>query len=195
MARRHTIIFALSAALSATSLGFGATALVAAEPEVLSGRSDDDLAQLTVDDMVERASESVRKMEKQLGESFKLLEESISKGDVAATTARNEAITAMKGLVRLSEQNLLTLQQRAAERDRTRVEHEYVKITIAAAKVGEFYAQIKSATGSPVDLDLTEVERKLIFEGELPVVDDLSTSFTAPADVVPDPPVHASPYY
>ena len=177
------------------SLAFGAGALVAAEPDAGVPAGDEDLAQLTIEDMVTRASESVRTMEKQLSESFKLLEESIAKGDVAATTSRNEAITAMKGLVKLSEQNLLTLQQRAAERDRPRVEHEYVKITIAAAKVTEFYAQIKSATGAPVDLDLTEVERKLEFQGRLPVVEDLTTTFTTPTDVIPDPPVHASPYY
>jgi hypothetical protein len=136
-------------------------------------------------------------MEKQLGDSFQLLEESIAQGDVAATTARNEAITGMKGLVKLSEQNLLTLQQRSAERDRQLVEHEYVKISIACAKVGEFYAQIKSATGVPVDLELADVERKLDYEGKLPVVETLSTSFadpTTPADV-PDPPPHASPYF
>jgi len=191
VALKHTII----ASLTAASLVLGASVLVAAEPELTTTRPDEDLSQLTIEDMAARASDSVRRMEKQLGDSFKLLEESIAKGDVAATTARNEAITAMKGLVRLSEQNLLTLQQRAAERDRTRVEHEYVKITIAAAKVGEFFAQIKSATGTPVDLELTEVERKLVFEGRLPVVDDLTTTFTTDPDTVPDPPVHASPYY
>jgi len=182
----------IAAALASITLG--ASALVIAAPAT-PGSGDEDLAQLSIEDMVKRASDSVRTMEKQLAESFKLLEESIAKGDVAATTSRNEAITAMKGLVKLSEQNLLTLQQRAAERDRSRVEHEYVKITIAAAKVAEFYAQIKSATGSPVDLDLTEVERKLEFQGRLPVVDDLTTTFTEPVDVIPEPPVHASPYY
>jgi hypothetical protein len=187
---RHAII----ATVALASIIIGATALVAAEP-AFSARGDEDLAQLTIEDMVSRASDSVRTMEKQLAESFKLLEESIAKGDVAATTSRNEAITAMKGLVKLSEQNLLTLQQRAAERDRSRVEHEYVKITIAAAKVAEFYAQIKSATGGTVDLELTEVERKLEFQGRLPVVEDLTTTFTTPADVIPEPPVHASPYY
>lgn len=170
---------------------------MAAEPKgedplaTLSG--DEDLASLSIDTMSERGSSLVRRMEKQLAESFKLLEESISAGDIAATTTRNEAITAMKGLVKLSEQNLLTLQQRAAERDRQRVEHEYVKITIAAAKVGEFYAQIKSATGLPLDLELTDVERKLEFQGQLPVVDELTT-FETPPDV-PEPPVHASPYF
>lgn len=190
MKLKHVVITA--AAL--VSITIGASALVIAAPTT-PGSGDEALAQLSVEDMVGHASDGVRTMEKQLAESFKLLEESIAKGDVAATTSRNEAITAMKGLVKLSEQNLLTLQQRAAERDRSRVEHEYVKITIAAAKVAEFYAQIKSATGTPVDLELTEVERKLEFQGRLPVVEDLTTTFAEPTDVIPDPPVHASPYY
>ncbi len=167
--------------------------IVSAQPTP-GGTDEEDLAKLSIEDMVKRASTDVRRMEDQLAESFKLLEESIAANDVSATTARNEAITAMKGLVKLSEQNLLTLQQRAAERDRKRVEHEYVKITIAAAKVGEFYAQIKSATGIPVDLDVGALERKLEFKGTLPVVADFPTRFTSQPSV-PDAPVHASPYF
>ncbi len=159
-----------------------------------SGTDDVDLAKLSIEEMVRRAKACVRGMEERLAESFKLLEESIAANDVSATTARNEAITAMKGLVRLSEQNLLTLQQRAAERDRKRVEHEYVKITIACAKVREFYAQIKSATGIPVDLDLGALERKLEYKGSLPVVPDFPSTFSLPPSV-PDAPVHASPYF
>ncbi|MCB9734513.1 MAG: hypothetical protein H6745_18160 [Deltaproteobacteria bacterium] len=193
--RKNRLLITL-AAISVVALS--TSMLMAAEPKgddpLATPGGDEDLASLSIDEMSERGSGLVRRMEKQLAESFKLLEESIAAGDVAATTARNEAITAMKGLVKLSEQNLLTLQQRAAERDRQRVEHEYVKITIAAAKVGEFYAQIKSATGIPIDLELTDVERKLEFQGQLPVVDDLVTNFETPPDV-PEPPVHASPYF
>lgn len=176
------------------SLAFGVTGLLAAEPAPGPVRGEQDLTRLSNDDIVKDAIATVRRMEGQLAESFKLLEESIAANDIAATTVRNEAITAMKGLVRLSEQNLMTLQQRAAERDRQRLEHEYVKITIAAAKVAEFYAQVKSAAGGRVDLDLTDVERRLEFEGSLPVVEGLTTGFSDPV-TVPDPPVHASPYF
>ncbi len=180
----------ITGALIAGSIGFAADG----DKAPTTNLQDEDLAQLTIDDMVDRASTCVRRMENQLSKSFKMLEESIADGDVAATTARNEAITAMKGLVKLSEQNLLTLQQKAAERDRKRVEHEYVKITIACRKVGEFYAQVRSATGIPIDLELTDVERRLVFEGRLPVVESLTTLYAEPANL-PAPPVHASPYF
>jgi len=183
------VIFSAAAVL----VGATATWLVAAEPRARDF-AEEDLSALSIEDMVRRSLDLVRRMEQQLTDSFRLLEESIAAGDVGATTARNEAITAMKGLVRLSEQNLRTLQQRAAERDRQRVEHEYVKITIAASKVAEFYGQVRSASGVPVDLELTDVERRMDFQGSLPVVDDLATLFVEPTSV-PEPPVHASPYF
>lgn len=160
---------------------------------------DLDLAKYSINELVERASDKVGTMEKWLTESFYLLEASLSAGDVNAANTRNEAITVMKGLVKLSEQNLMTMRQKAAEGDRRRVENEYVKITIAHGKVQVYYAQVKSAESVGVtNLDLSAVERRLVYSGQLPVVDDLPASFAWTYDVfivTPSEPVHASPYF
>ena len=160
---------------------------------------EEDLSKLSDQQLAERSEKLVKKMEEQLTDSFWLLEASLTAGDVAGAMARNEAITVMKGLVKLSEQNLITLKQKAAENDRRRVENEYVKITIAAAKVAEYYAQVKSAVsvGSGA-LELSNVERRLVYSGRLPVVDELPSLFSQDYNVFlepPEEPPHTSPYF
>ena len=160
---------------------------------------DADITKVPTDRLVARASGWVEEMEGWLTESFRLLETSLSAGDVNAANTRNEAITVMKGLVKLSEQNLMNMQQKAAEGDRKRVENEYVKISIAHGKVQEYYAQVKSAVSIGVtNLELSSVERRLVFSGQLPVVDDLPGMFTQTNDVfttTPGEPVHASGFF
>lgn len=141
---------------------------------------DEDLSNQSTPQLVERAVGLVRKMEEQLTDSFYLLEASLAAGDVNGANTRNEAITVMKGLVKLSEQNLMSMRQKAAEGDRKRVENEYVKILIASQKVSEYYAQVKSAVSLGVGvLELSSVERRLVFSGSLPVVDELPQLYTS----------------
>ncbi|MCC6620108.1 MAG: hypothetical protein IT385_02565 [Deltaproteobacteria bacterium] len=168
-------------------------------PPPIGAIGDEDLSKLGDVELVERAEAIVKRMEEQLTDSFWLLEASLTAGDVSGAMARNEAITVMKGLVKLSEQNLINLKQKAAEGDRRRVENEYVKIAIAGAKVAEYYAQVKSAVslGSGA-LELSNVERRLVYSGSLPVIDDLPTSFVNDYNVFFEPveePVHTSPYF
>lgn len=156
-------------------------------------RDDTDLSRMSADELVDSAKAMVREMADKLSESFKLLEESMSAGDVGATQARNEAITAMKGLVKLSEENLRTLQQASAEGDRERMEHEYVKISIASAKVEELYAQVRTAGGIEVDLEAPGVERTVTLENAFPLLPELTSA--APSQIIPDAPIQASPFF
>ncbi len=172
---------------------------VAPTPASPPEQDEEDLSKIPDAKLVEKASRCVKTMEEQLTDSFYMLETSVSSGDVSAAQARNEAITVMKGLVKLSEQNLITLKQRAAENDRKRVENEYIKIMIACAKVGEYYAQVKSAVSIGIAaLELSSVERRLTFVGVLPIQNDLSTTFSStntysPIITVPTEPINASP--
>ena len=152
-----------------------------------------DPSTMSVDELIGSGQEMVDEMEEMLNSSFKLLEQSISASDVAATAIRNEAITAMKGLVKLSEENLMTMRQKRAEKDREGVAHEYVKISIALAKVSELYAQVRTASGIDVDLEATRVERTLDIKGSLPVDTETPTEFSEPVEIIRDLPTHASP--
>ena len=122
-----------------------------------------------------------------------MLEKSIQEKRPDEVTMRREAITAMKGLVRLSEDGLMALRQYVAEGDRERVQHEYVKIVIASSKIGELYAQVQSVSGG-FDLEVADVERKLTYVGSLPADPVIPTQFQE-VSVMPEPPVSASPYF
>jgi hypothetical protein len=179
----------------ASGLGFLALCLLIPSQAPAEPAGPDPSA-LGIGEMETAAREQVNKMEEMLASSFKLLEQAISTSDVASTAIRNEAITAMKGLVKLSEENLIMLQQKKAEQDRDAVEHEYVKISIAAAKVAELYAQVRTASGIDVDLEDTRVERTLDIESALPMdMGNVSSADVSDSlDVLPDPPSHASPF-
>lgn len=169
------------AVLLGVGLGVGVRAQRSPAPTATATWSEEeDLSNQSTPQLVERAVALVRKMEEQLTDSFYLLEASLAAGDVNGANTRNEAITVMKGLVKLSEQNLMAMRQKAAEGDRKRVENEYVKILIASQKVSEYYAQVKSAVSLGVGvLELSSVERRLVFSGSLPVVDELPQLYTS----------------
>lgn len=181
----------------ATLLVLGGDALgQATSSVVMASATAEDVEKMSAQDMVSRSDRLVNKMEEMLSQSFKLLEEAISEGEVSVITARNEAITAMKSLVKLSEENFLTLQQKSAEGNREAVEHEYVKITIAASKMGELYSQVQTAGGIKVDLEATDVEVQMEVDSQMAPALELSTPPTAAEapPVIPDPPVYASAY-
>jgi len=152
-----------------------------------------DLKKLSLKDLLAKSEVEVQGMQRMLKESFALLEKSIGEKKPEEVTMRREAITAMKGLVRLSEDGLVAVQQYAAESDRERVEHEYVKIVLAASKLSELYAQVQSV-GGVFDLEVADVDRKMLYLGSLPTDSVLPSQFQEP-DVMPDPPVFASPYF
>jgi hypothetical protein len=154
---RHRAIYAFATCVCACVLAWGVAG--AKNPSNMS-----------IEDMVGNAGSMVDSMGKDLSNSFKLLEESISGQNVGATVARNEAITAMKGLVKLSEENFVSLQQAAAEGDRESVEREFVKIMIAQNKIGELFAQVKTAGGIMVDMETPDTERTVEIDSEMLVV-------------------------
>lgn len=148
---------------------------------------------MNITELAERSDALVKDMESMLKKSMALLEQAIAENKPDAITVRNEAITAMKGLVKLSEQNYLVLRQRVLDKNRDAVEHEFIKISIAHSKVSELFGQVRSA-GGVVDVELTDVERTLTIEGSLPQDDALAKVFTEPVDNAP-PPVPTSPYF
>ncbi len=54
---------------------------------------------------------------------------------------------------------------------------------------------MQTAGGINVDIEATGVETSLDIESDFPVIQELTTTFVTTTEVLPDPPVHASPYF
>jgi len=75
------------------------------------------------------------------------LEEARATKDVVKLNCVNEKLTQVKGLLRISEQSDVALQEAVSKRDSTAAEHEYSKISIARNKVGQLRTEAEQCIG------------------------------------------------
>jgi len=94
-----------------------------------------------------QADQVVNEMKAMLRDVFDLLEEAQQKKDVVKINCLREKVTAIKGLLRISEQSAVNLQQKYAEKDEEGVQHEFVKVTIAKQKVEQLHAEAQTCAG------------------------------------------------
>jgi len=147
----------------------------------------------TLDQKVQKSEVAVDGMDGMMKEAFNELEDARSKDDIQRYQCVSESVTAMKGLLRLAEENLLSLREAAARGDRSSAEHEVMKIGIASDKFQELRSQAKSC-GSP---DLAGVidgrpTIEKIFDGDLPVSEPVAKF--KPTEILLERPVVASDY-
>ena len=76
-----------------------------------------------------------QRMRSALSDVLGRLEEARATKDVVKLNCVNEKLTQVKGLLRISEQSDVALQEAVARKDTTAAEHEYTKVTIARDKV------------------------------------------------------------
>lgn len=105
------------------------------------------LSEMMAQQMGENAEQQVAQMSEMLKAAFKQLEEARGTQDLSRVTCISDALTPMKGLLKLAERNKVALQEAVARTDRDKAEHEAIKISIAATKLGELDAQVRSCGG------------------------------------------------
>jgi len=75
------------------------------------------------------------------------LEEARNTKDVVKLNCVNEKLTQVKGLLRISEQSDVALQEAVAKKDQATADHEYTKVTIAQSKVGQLRNDAEQCIG------------------------------------------------
>lgn len=100
---------------------------------------------------LEEARAYVARMGSLIGGAFTELEEARKAQNVSRVQCVGEAVSTMKGLLRLSEGNLLVMQECASRGDGACTDHEHVKISIAFNKTEELDGQLKGCGGPAVD--------------------------------------------
>jgi len=94
-----------------------------------------------------RASASIAGMRSALTDVLGRLEEARATKDVVKLNCVNEKLTQVKGLLRISEQSDVALQEAVAKKDSTAAEHEYSKISIAKNKVAQLRTEAEQCIG------------------------------------------------
>ena len=94
-----------------------------------------------------RSRDYVSRMRSVLTEVLGRLEEARATKDVVKLNCVNEKLTQVKGLLRISEQSDVALQEAVAKRDTTAAEHEYSKVSIAKTKVDQLRGEAEQCIG------------------------------------------------
>ncbi len=102
---------------------------------------------LTGSQKVEKAEAMVQKMKDHLRRGFELLEQARSEKDIVKLNAINEKLSAMKGLLKISEAAYVALQEAVARRDQETANHEYTKVAIATQQVEALATEAEGAVG------------------------------------------------
>ena len=94
-----------------------------------------------------RSRDAVGRMRSVLTEVLGRLEEARATKDVVKLNCVNEKLTQVKGLLRISEQSDVALQEAVAKKDTTAAEHEYSKVSIAKGKVEQLRGEAEQCIG------------------------------------------------
>lgn len=106
-----------------------------------------DASKVPDPEKVKVSAESVGKMRGALKDVLVKLEEARNTKDVVKLNCVNEKLTQIKGLLRISEQSDVSLQEAVAKKETSTAEHEFTKVTIARSKVEQLRAEAEQCIG------------------------------------------------
>jgi hypothetical protein len=96
---------------------------------------------------LKRSAAAVQRMRGILSDVLARLEEARATKDVVKLNCVNEKLTQVKGLLRISEQSDVALQESVSRKDSTAAEHEYSKVSIARSKVEQLRSEAEQCIG------------------------------------------------
>ena len=149
----------------------------------------EEAAKLTPREMVERAERYVEEMREILKEVLQVLEDARQENDLVKLNCVNEKFTQLKGLLRVSENSSISLQEAVAKQDPDEAQHQYAKIAIARENSTRLRTEAEECIGQLAFV----IDEDTIVDVQVP--EDLPEDFSdyqPPAPVVVRPPA-ASP--
>ena len=134
------------------------------------------------------ASKSIERQKEILKRMLALLEEARNAKDVVKLNCVNEKLTQVKGLVRISEQSEIAMQEAISQKDEEVANHEFTKISLAGQRSEQLRADTESCVG---ELAIYSGDTVVVVEGDHGGTDP--TKITAPDLNITRPPP-ASPF-
>jgi hypothetical protein len=136
---------------------------VAAVPTTAPAASDDEddpAASVAPARYIEVASESLATMRTSLTRGLDELKNARENKDAVELTCVNENVTAMKGILRVSEDALVSLQEADGAKDGARARHEFRKIQVSKGKMDDLLQAALNCT----DADTTTTNTSVVLE-------------------------------
>ena len=134
----------MRAVLASLCLGAVSAFAQAPAPQALSLEK---IAQIPDPEKIQRSAEALQRMRVVLKDVLGKLEEARSTKDVVKLNCVNEKLSQIKGLLRISEQADVALQESIAKKETSSGEHEFTKVSIARLKVDQLRAEAEECIG------------------------------------------------
>jgi len=134
-----------------------------------------------------RSAAAVSQMRATLKVVLGKLEEARNTKDVVKLNCVNEKLTQVKGLLRISEQSDVALQEAVSKKDEPTADHEYTKVTIAQSKVEQLRTEAEQCIGQLAFRTDENLSVEVLVPTDLPGGDPTNPSPTAPPTVSPPP--------
>lgn len=128
-------------------LVLGGAFAIAQTPEAPPAAPAADVSKVPDPEKLKSSSDSVAVMRTALKDVLQKLEEARNTKDVVKLTCVNEKLTQIKGLLRISEQSDVALQEAIARRETQTADHEFRKVQIARSKVDQLRAEAEQCMG------------------------------------------------
>ena len=140
------------------------------------GKSYREAEQLSNGDKVKMAANSLSNMESALKYTLRELQASIDNKDVVQTNCVKDKLLTVKGLLRISKEAELNLSEAVVTGQIDLVNHEYVKIRMAAERVSDLRSQVANCAKSNKDTILNNRSLK-----SKPVISDKAVQAFEPS--------------
>jgi hypothetical protein len=115
------------------------------------------------------------------------LEEARNTKDVVKLNCVNEKLTQVKGLLRISEQSDVALQESIAKKDSTTADHEYTKVSIAQSKVEQLRGEAEQCIGQLAFRTDENLSVEVVTPSDLPGGDPTNPPTPSVATIGPPP--------
>ena len=102
---------------------------------------------LSTDEKLEGTKASLEQMKDTLRLALERLQLAREKQDILQVNCVNDKLSAIKGLLKISEQADVSLKEAVAKGDDELINHEYTKISIAGARVENFRVEVEACVG------------------------------------------------
>mgnify|MGYP007063829300 CR=1 FL=1 len=182
---------------AAVILGLVATAGAVGKPSrALDGASPKEV---TAERMDEQSRDALDEMRQVLTRVLEIHQRARESRDVVKLNCVNEKLISVKGLLKISEQSFLTLQEAISKRNMSIARHEFGKISMARRKCTQLAGESETCVGEFAvysgDTDVkVEIDADKVGGDEFALGGTIETITEAPPPPEVEPPPSASDY-